>query len=57
VQDIIARRDALAAAKRVRCKEARADGVAQWWIQKCKQCGEPGHNTRTCKIDRATPAE
>jgi Asp-tRNA(Asn)/Glu-tRNA(Gln) amidotransferase B subunit len=56
-QDLVARRDALAVAKRVRREEARAEGVARWWIQKCKQCGEPGHNTRTCRKDRATPAE
>jgi hypothetical protein len=55
--DIIARRDALAAAKVVRHEEGRAGGAAPRWIQGCKLCGQPGHNRRTCTIDTATPAE
>jgi hypothetical protein len=55
--NLIARRDALAAAKVVRHEEGRAGGGAPRWIQGCKLCGQPGHNRRTCTIDTATLAE
>ena len=40
---------ALQRSKKARCKDI--DQLAYPALRRCKNCGEAGHNTRTCKID------
>lgn len=50
-QDIVAQKDAEAVAKADRCSRSGSRGSSQPTSRRCGNCGEAGHNVRTCQAD------
>jgi len=50
-QDIIAQKDAEALVARDKRENGRGRGAPPGGIRRCGNCGEIGHNARTCDID------
>ena len=50
-QDILAQKDAEEQVARDRRENRGGDGERPATVQRCSNCGRPGHNARTCQVD------